>query len=148
MKNCRTCNIDKPLDSFSMHPQGIYGRHPRCNSCRGIFAKKYYALNRDKILARQRLGKNYHRDGLKKFGLTPDQYAVMLNSQLGVCDICGAKPTVQRLAVDHDHKTGKIRGLLCRACNLSLGYLRDNVEVLEKAILYLKKHKEDKLAGG
>ena len=47
--------------------------------------------------------------------------------------------TARRLAVDHDHKTGKIRGLLCISCNVGLGHFQDDVELLRSAILYLQE---------
>jgi len=72
-----------------------------------------------------------------KYGLTIEQYDIILESQNGVCKICGgANP--KRFAVDHDHKTGKIRGLLCSMCNGGLGLFRDNIDFLKKAIEYLK----------
>lgn len=70
----------------------------------------------------------------------------MLQAQGGVCVICG-KPesvvrngTVQRLAVDHDHESGKVRGLLCYGCNIMLGGAKDNAGVLISGAAYLRKH--------
>lgn len=70
----------------------------------------------------------------------------MLEEQHGVCAICGkpeTKPNAKYLAVDHDHKTGEVRGLLCNNCNRALGLLQDNTEVLQNAINYLKKHERN-----
>lgn len=58
---------------------------------------------------------------LKQFGITPEQYDVLLEYQGGVCGICKLPPKVKRLSVDHDWATGKIRGLLCYKCNYKLG---------------------------
>jgi hypothetical protein len=63
----------------------------------------------------------------RKFNLTIEQYEEMLNKQHGVCLICGKPPKDRRLAVDHDHKTGKIRGLLCGICNRHLGWVENNI---------------------
>ena len=138
MKTCNKCKKTKPLEMFSIHSQGVGRRHPRCNDCRNKDAREYYALNRERLLAKQK-GRDYHKTGLKKFNLTPEEYAQMLEEQNGVCAICNTPPTTQRLAVDHDHETGKVRGLLCRKCNFGIGYLQDNVETLAQAIVYLNK---------
>ena len=75
---------------------------------------------------------------LCKFGITLADYDKMLNNQNGVCAICGkVNLTRRRLAVDHNHKTGKVRGLLCGKCNKAIGLFEDNPEILGKAIKYL-----------
>src|SRR3954463_3846538 len=76
----------------------------------------------------------------KKFGITPEQYGEMLLQQGGVCAICRVGTTCLRghtMPVDHDHKTGKVRGLLCGTCNSLLGYAKDDPAVLKSAIQYL-----------
>ena len=81
----------------------------------------------------------------RKFGITLDQYNEMLASQNGCCKICGKKPgeNEESLAVDHKHetglKTGLVRGLLCKKCNMGLGYFNDDIEALRQAIKYLKE---------
>lgn len=80
------------------------------------------------------------------FGISLDEYNQMLSAQNGVCAICKQPEThkrndkVKALAVDHDHGTGKIRGLLCADCNTGIGKLKDSVNVLQSAIDYLRKH--------
>ena len=78
---------------------------------------------------------------LAKYGLTPDQYDDRLKSQNGCCAICKSNsPKTSRIkhfCVDHCHKTGKIRGLLCSKCNRAIGLLEDSVEFLQTAIGYL-----------
>lgn len=69
------------------------------------------------------------------FGLDVAEYQRLLAEQKGVCRICQEQPTT--LAVDHDHKSGKVRGLLCKWCNLGLGHFREDVESLKAAITYL-----------
>jgi Recombination endonuclease VII len=70
------------------------------------------------------------------YGLSGDQYNALYNAQGGCCAICGR--TDKRLAVDHDHSTGYVRGLLCGRCNPALGAFRDSVSLLQDAIDYLK----------
>jgi recombination endonuclease VII len=80
---------------------------------------------------------------LKKFGLTIEDYERLLASQNGVCAICHGPPNDgrKRLAVDHDHTTGEVRGLLCNSCNLTLGQAKDSEERLLAAAAYLRRHR-------
>lgn len=72
------------------------------------------------------------------YGISIDEYDNMVKQQGGVCALCGrADPYGRNLAVDHDHDTGKIRGLLCTHCNFALGLVRDDVSVLQKMVEYL-----------
>lgn len=74
----------------------------------------------------------------KKHNMTPEDYEALLQQQSGVCAICGeANLNGRRLAVDHDHETGKIRGLLCVTCNVALNKLDQNRDWAKKAIEYL-----------
>ena len=80
------------------------------------------------------------------YGISLDQYDKMFQEQNGVCAICGKKETsinqygVKRLAVDHDHKTGKIRGLLCFKCNVIIGHLGEDWVLTKKITEYIHKH--------
>ena len=77
-----------------------------------------------------------------KFRMTIDQYDKMLEEQKGVCAICNAQCiSTRQLAVDHCHKTGVIRGLLCMHCNQGLGKFRDNIDLLKQAVEYLTGRK-------
>lgn len=71
------------------------------------------------------------------YGVTPEAVAELLKIQVGVCAICQRPPVHSPLVIDHDHKTGRVRGLLCRACNLGLGAFSDTPEWLVKAAKYL-----------
>lgn len=96
--------------------------------------------NRDKV-------RSYNKKTLLKirYGLTLDEYSRMLASQNGKCAICYRENNHlnRKFAVDHDHATGKIRGLLCFHCNLGIGNLQDSTIVLQSAIQYLEKSKGD-----
>lgn len=75
------------------------------------------------------------------FGISVDAYEAMNAAQGGLCGICGkTDATGRRLAVDHCHATGKIRGLLCGVCNTGIGKLGDTVDRLERALAYLKRN--------
>jgi hypothetical protein len=82
----------------------------------------------------------------KDFGL--EQYENILQEQNEVCAIClnpntNGRKDSNSLYVDHNHSTGKVRGLLCSNCNRMLGLVGDNISTLQSAVLYLKKHKND-----
>jgi hypothetical protein len=84
----------------------------------------------------------------KTFGITRHEYAEMFHSQNGVCAICSKPETATRngkikaLAVDHDHQTGKVRGLLCSDCNTGIGKLKEDRSIFISAIRYLDKHSD------
>jgi hypothetical protein len=78
---------------------------------------------------------------IKDHNLSTEQYEEMLRVQNGKCAICKGNETRKfwkNLCIDHDHKTGKVRGLLCHHCNTMLGNVKDNPEILQSAIEYLK----------
>lgn len=77
---------------------------------------------------------------LAKYGLTEIAYEELLEKQGGVCAICRRSPESQkrRFCVDHDHVTGAVRGILCYRCNFILGHSKERVDILYKAIAYLK----------
>ena len=65
-----------------------------------------------------------------------------IDEQKNMCAICGRKDESKVLCVDHDHKTGTIRGLLCNGCNVGLGNLKDDIQILQSAIAYLHKYQQ------
>jgi hypothetical protein len=70
----------------------------------------------------------------RMYGVTEPQYQALLAASSGLCEICGG---TNRLGIDHSHTTGKPRGLLCRACNVGLGYLKESSVLLQSAIHYV-----------
>jgi hypothetical protein len=111
--------------------------------------REYHAKNSDAIRERKRgysalNPEVVRRHNLKKkFGLTLSQYDEMLSTQCGVCAICGgACATGRRLSVDHCHSTGKVRGLLCVRCNLTLGKMDDNPSILRAAADYVERFRD------
>ena len=77
----------------------------------------------------------------RKYGISLNEYTDLLEKQGNCCATCGAKEPGGRwksFAVDHDHKTGKVRGMLCKSCNIALGEVDDNVQTLRNMINYLK----------
>jgi hypothetical protein len=82
-------------------------------------------------------GFEYNRKLIKKYGITIVDYNLMGESQDWKCACCG-KPNV-KLCVDHDHQTGRVRGLLCKFCNLGIGGLGDTLEGCKNAVKYMEK---------
>lgn len=127
--------------------------------------KKYYQINKTEIIKQKKKYRQSHKveiaerakkyaktdkrklshrkQKLKyKFNMTLEQYDKIFENQNGVCAICdGINKSGRRLSVDHNHKTGKIRALLCDHCNHLLGQAKENIIILQSAIDYLKKHK-------
>lgn len=95
--------------------------------------RRNYELNKE---ANLQYSREYNLK--RKFNLSLDEYDTLLKSQNGVCAICGNTCT-KALAVDHDHTTEKVRGLLCNNCNRGLGHFKDNQQYLQQAITYLKE---------
>ena len=117
--------------------------NPRANYCsRPCRTRAWRKKNRDKVKSYQRSG-DERRDNRYRYeyGITLEDYNQMFADQNGCCDICGIhqSDTEHRFCVDHNHKTGEVRGLLCRTCNAGLGHFADSTENLAKAIIYLQE---------
>lgn len=147
-KVCKTCREEKDINAFCYNKGSKDRLRYHCRDCTKNYNKKYWSENRLKHLPKMRAdGWNPRRVNyqlIRNYGITLDQYEQMFLDQDGKCAICGqseSHPEKKRLAVDHCHKTGKIRGLLCNKHNRILGTLGDSVEELERAIDYLNKFK-------
>lgn len=121
-KKCSSCKEEKPREEFGRLTASPDGLGYVCTTCR-------------KELERRR-GPSRQLERL--YGITLEQYEAMLEAQDGVCKICGSPPGRKRLHVDHCHVTKVVRGLLCSPCNTALGAFKDDEELLERAIAYLR----------
>ena len=116
-------------------------------------------LNPDKVEKIREVNRQYReknrqvlrdKERERRFGITRHEYAELFHNQNGVCAICFQPENATRngkikaLAVDHDHTSGKIRGLLCADCNMGIGKLKENKDNFLSAIKYLHEHKEQK----
>lgn len=120
---------------------GVSNRVITCSAeCRAERARQTLSERQPVQNERRRGGPNRRSNLLRRFGLTEDDYLQMLEAQGGRCAICGTDTpgTAGVFAVDHDHTTGAVRGLLCRGCNIGIGNLGDDVERLRRAIEYLQ----------
>ena len=139
MTTCFTCKKPKSLNEFSSASL----RKGQCLECGRKASRKSYYKHRSSQIERSReyrkLNPNAGRDAKfrYKYGISLEQYNSILKSQNGVCAICN-KSSDRLLDVDHNHSTGLVRGLLCRACNLGIGQFRENPSIIRKAIVYLE----------
>ena len=132
-KTCTKCHITKDMSEFHLEKNQKDGHRTRCKSCIRVYSKSI------------RIKKRAYRL-LTDFGMTLTEYHDLYNTQDKRCAICNTRASELpiRLAVDHNHKTGVVRGLLCDRCNRGMGFFQDNVTLLFKAIHYLNK-KQPKL---
>ena len=100
-----------------------------------------YIKEQQKEYREKNPNKNRNYQLKRNYNLTPEQYDEMYSNQHGRCAICGVHQSelAFNLAVDHDHETGEVRGLLCRKCNSGIGYFKDDMELINKALDYLKE---------
>ena len=114
-KICSRCDTEKSLDSFGSNRSTKDGLQAYCKECVSSYRLK------------------------DKYGITLEDYDRMFDEQGGSCAVCGTEDPGRkgRFHVDHNHSTGKVRGLLCMGCNTGLGALKDSPEVLLKAATYL-----------
>jgi hypothetical protein len=129
-KRCTTCGGQFETKSY-------VGRDfSYCPKCRSAKRKANWKSNKVHIAKLNR--KSFLKT---QYGISSDEYEFLLKKQFGECAICrslsGHRKGSTRLAVDHCHSTGKVRGLLCQPCNTALGIFKDDVRLLKRAIKYL-----------
>ncbi len=123
---CTQCGAFKPLSEFHKHKITPYGVEPMCKVCR---------LKKRRDYGRRYPERVRNTDLQQRYGITLDDYQALLTSQNGTCAICGTAET--QLKVDHNHQTGKVRGLLCHLCNAMIGCAREDIDILASAAAYL-----------
>jgi hypothetical protein len=153
-KQCNACGNKKPLEEFKPDQRSRDGCQGQCRECantreREAFAagKRSYAAARKQWWAQngERHNKRRRTAHMQKLGVSIDKYDEVFEQQDGNCAICRQPETamlkgkLKRLAVDHDHVTGVVRGLLCARCNRALGGFRDDAQLLQRAISYLEQ---------
>lgn len=142
-KQCTKCKQTKNLNEFHANKKHKLGVNAWCKDCVKSCNERYYLTNKEQ---HQRHNRNNH---LKRaYKITAEQYDSMLRAQNGVCAICEKQETlldtrsneVKNLCVDHCHKTGKVRGLLCAKCNKAFGLVNEDLTTLERMQSYAKQH--------
>ena len=136
-KRCGKCRKYKPVSKFFARKRSWDGLAGRCKVCSIKQALDWISAKSPE----ERRAIYHARDLKRKFGITRETYQVMLIAQNGVCAICNQPcPTGNRLAVDHDHSSKEVRGLLCSLCNMLLHKVETDPAWMDKALSYLSKH--------
>ena len=114
-RKCSVCKHLKPIELFHKDGTRSSGVGYTCKVCKSRYSRKYTT---------------------RLYGIDTETYDDLLMKQNGSCAICGSKNGARSLAIDHDHATSKVRGLLCVSCNRGIGCFYDDVGLLRKAIAY------------
>lgn len=157
-KTCTKCKLEKPLSEFHKDKSEKDGYTFRCKDCRNNYYNQYYLNNPEKAVEKNKKQKENRKNFYKSekgvessrkahlkrmYGITLDDYNKILKDQNYCCAICEGFETHDKhgvLAVDHNHTTGEVRGLLCYKCNTGLGSYNDDINLFNKAIKYLEKY--------
>lgn len=161
MKKCTVCKLNKSTKEFCFDKRMKLKLSSKCKTCNYDKLKLWRAKNRAKVTENNRLYKKRHPEKtreqklkdskkyyrktgwknriLKRYGLDHTAFESMKLEQKNRCAICNKEEV--ELHIDHCHKTGKIRGLLCQKCNTGIGLLGDDLLILNKAVKYLNEKK-------
>ena len=134
-KRVSTCHPDLPHYArgfcracYRVQPEARQARH------------RYYKANPERWQGYGERQRQLRTREAVRYGTSPEALQLMMITQAGRCLLCGNSPKRKQLAVDHDHGTGAVRGLLCHPCNGGLGQFRDDPDLLERAAAYLRGH--------
>jgi hypothetical protein len=134
---CTKCGAEKPDEEFPQDRRNTRrrGRSSWCRACYRVKTDAWKGDNPEKVRAMHRRSYGQNRQAVRdaqvddrlrhRYGISLAQYDEMAETQGGVCAICGQPPKQKRLHVDHDHETGRVRGLLCAPCNTRLHALEN-----------------------
>ena len=125
-----TCGVEKSILEFYFRDKKTGRRHSACKECDKARVKARHQANPERTR---------NNDLKRNYGITLEDHSKMYEEQNGRCAICGSEGDGRwkKLCVDHDHKTGKVRKLLCRNCNMILGQVGDNTQTLQSMVEYL-----------
>jgi len=155
---CNKCLVDKPTEMFNTTKvEGKIYFRKQCKECYGEYnrarAKAYRAKNEESTALARKEWKAKNPDKVKLYskrsvwklrGIDPDKAEAYLLAHHGKCDLCGLTEG-RALAVDHCHKTGIIRGMLCTNCNTAIGLLKDDPDLMIKAANYVRANQKAEL---
>lgn len=138
-KKCSKCGAVKPIDLFGIESRRPDGRRCHCRECHKLVQLpgqiRYKATDKYRASLRRRRLRN-------NFGISVAEFDLLFEAQRFCCAICKSKKPHGRFArfhVDHDHRTSKVRGLLCNRCNIGLGLFLDDPKLLRLATEYIEK---------
>lgn len=171
MKFCTRCKSNKELTEFGKNRRTKDGLSVWCKPCCSEHGKLQYAKSKERVLEYQKQYRKLNLDKVRQtkkiwkaknkekvsdinrwskrkqaYGITKDQFFDLLEKQNNGCAIC-SKPVGISSAVDHDHDTGKVRGILCDPCNTSLGIFGDNLQGIMNVVSYLERASGSEVTG-
>lgn len=137
-QRCPKCKKIKAVKRFHKDSRTKSGYNYVCKVCRNARNRRYKQSSRT-------LRKRWEKHINDSYGITGEEYDKKFKQQAGLCEICERPPNPngRRLAVDHNHTTGKVRGLLCSKCNQGIGHLNDSIDLLNRCIEYLYKYDKE-----
>lgn len=149
-RKCRKCGEIKPISKFGKFRNGDKVSIRRtCSKCKRWKPPKGYMNKYNKTEAHKKAFKKYKNSErgkrktrehiLKRHNMTLEEYDKLIEQQNHVCFLCGEPEIGKRLAVDHNHKTGKVRGLLCQQCNCCIGFIENRGLSIKDIQKYLEK---------
>lgn len=155
-KQCIKCGQTKLLTEFYARIRDKNGYRNICKICWAKYASQYRLTEQGKLACRKaairfsktekaqacrnryRQGKAYKNSQFPKHGITIAEYDELFEKQQGNCAICGLPEITRRLSIDHNHKTGEVRSLLCTHCNFVVGAIES--DIFQKAVEYVNKY--------
>lgn len=147
MKECTACRQLLPLNMFAKNKNNkTDGLRSKCRKCVALVSAIWRENNREYLREK---GRQYWAERpekkraftVKKYGLSLEEYHDMLAKQGSLCAICHTdNNSGKAFDVDHDHITGKVRGLLCSSCNKGIGSLKDSEKIIESALKYVRSY--------
>jgi hypothetical protein len=139
-KRCTTCKQDRPISYFrSRGGQLSHLLKSRCNRCLYKAHAQWISNNPERVREYRKKDKWTLIKRCNRRGITPQILIEQYEQQNCQCPICKNNIELLDSAIDHNHQTGKFRGVLCKTCNRAIGMLKDSTTILSNAILYLDK---------
>lgn len=147
VRKCKKCSEEKPLELFRKNKSCAEGRTYECLVCTREYKRNLEASNKEHF---KKYKKKYRTQGSRRaecikkdYGISYDEYVDIYNRDLGKCRICSKTLAIEKTenletaSIDHCHKSGRIRGILCGKCNIGIGMFDENLDLLLKARDYL-----------
>jgi Recombination endonuclease VII len=133
-KVCADCGQRKSASEFSKFSRSSDGLYSYCKFCRKVRRRKYENTPEQRQKARERAIR-------RRYSIEPEDHRLLLRRSSGRCDVCREllADNTKFIHVDHDHETGRIRGILCHGCNAGIGHFREDPTFLRAAIKYLEQ---------
>lgn len=140
-KACTSCGEEKPIAEF--RNRGGSQKHllkSRCNECLYHQHKKWTEDNPEAVQRYRAKDKWTLKKRCDRHGITVEEFWTLYEEQDGTCPVCDTAIEAENSAIDHNHETGVVRGILCKNCNRGLGLLGDSPDTMARAAQYLKRN--------